>query len=620
VTIYYVGPGGSDGSNGTSWATRKLTLNGVEDIPVVAGDVVYVGPGIYRELLTCDVSGGNTYSTGTVSVTEDGRVVTGSGTSWSGNVQAGDYLHVAELDTGADGVTNATSTFTAAGGNFDSVMVNMAIEIEGKGVYHISAVGGATSLTLLDTNGVGWPSAGSSLTYHVMSREGSYKIASVGGNTSLTLEDPWTGPTHSGLSYITFRPISYIADVGGENTNGVGGIVRITGSNDDEAKTRATVININTQDYRVFRGFKIDWASTQCLIINGDYIVVEFCTILVDGAHLINMLPTVKSVTIRNCFLDAPAYSQALYVSGTGAHASGVVVENCFIVGRYTFRLEDIGGITVKNCSFRRLEFPFQSNAQLTGSTINVVNCIFSHCDDTLSAVAAGEILESYNHFHECNVDRTNVGVGPGSSDNMCHHFQVPLFYKGIRFPTRFMRPSKWNANAFTEGKHPPYRDLFNFARQAGKAGHGPIQYGEVERDTATVYDGTTSSAKLSDAGRHQLRVPVSNTETHIQVHVYRETNYNGTLPQMVIYEPGQTTRTITDEGVAGAWNRLADTFTPAVGSDYMIVELVSNNTATSGSYAVYFYRLVISAKSKLLKTDGDALLLTSGDALLLGD
>src|SRR4030065_1764953 len=57
MTTRYVGSGGNDGNTGLSWAQRKLTLNGVEDTPVVAGDVVYVAPGVYRELLTVDVSG-----------------------------------------------------------------------------------------------------------------------------------------------------------------------------------------------------------------------------------------------------------------------------------------------------------------------------------------------------------------------------------------------------------------------------------------------------------------------------------------------------------------------------------------------------------------------------------
>src|SRR3990172_3186926 len=57
MTTRYVGIGGNDGNSGLTWALRKLTLNGVEDTPVVANDTIYVGPGTYRELLTCDVSG-----------------------------------------------------------------------------------------------------------------------------------------------------------------------------------------------------------------------------------------------------------------------------------------------------------------------------------------------------------------------------------------------------------------------------------------------------------------------------------------------------------------------------------------------------------------------------------
>src|SRR3989304_345197 len=57
MTIYYVGPGGNDANNGLSWANRKLTLNGAEDVPVAAGDTVYVGPGVYREGLVLDVDG-----------------------------------------------------------------------------------------------------------------------------------------------------------------------------------------------------------------------------------------------------------------------------------------------------------------------------------------------------------------------------------------------------------------------------------------------------------------------------------------------------------------------------------------------------------------------------------
>src|SRR3990172_11070704 len=57
MTTRYVGIGGNDGNSGLTWALRKLTLNGAEDTPVADTDIVYVGPGVYRELLTVDVSG-----------------------------------------------------------------------------------------------------------------------------------------------------------------------------------------------------------------------------------------------------------------------------------------------------------------------------------------------------------------------------------------------------------------------------------------------------------------------------------------------------------------------------------------------------------------------------------
>ena len=46
MATYYVGLGGDNGNSGLSWALRKLTLNGAEDIPVADADIVYVGQGV----------------------------------------------------------------------------------------------------------------------------------------------------------------------------------------------------------------------------------------------------------------------------------------------------------------------------------------------------------------------------------------------------------------------------------------------------------------------------------------------------------------------------------------------------------------------------------------------
>ena len=90
----WVGPSAAGNEDGTSWADRYGALNDAEDNPVAAGDIVHVGPGVYRELLTVDVSGGNTYVVGTVSLTNGSKTVTGSGTTFTGNVFAGYKIRI----------------------------------------------------------------------------------------------------------------------------------------------------------------------------------------------------------------------------------------------------------------------------------------------------------------------------------------------------------------------------------------------------------------------------------------------------------------------------------------------------------------------------------------------
>jgi hypothetical protein len=152
MTTRYCGLGGSDANDGLSWANRKLTLNGVEDTPVAAGDLCYIGPGVYRELLTVDVSG------------------------------------------------------------------------------------------------------------------------SVGS------------------------PITYVADVSGEHTDGIGGVVRITGSDNDTTVTRASCITGTSKDYRTFRGFVLDTTSS----------------------NIIALVTACSNWIIEDCYFGTPTGGNQISVAGTG--------------------------------------------------------------------------------------------------------------------------------------------------------------------------------------------------------------------------------------------------------------------------------------------------------------
>lgn len=466
MTIRYCGPGGNDGNSGLTWVLRKLTLNGVEDTPVVAGDICYIGPGVYREVLTCDVSGG------------------------AGN------------------------------------------------------------------------------------------------------------------------PIVYIGDITGENTDGIGGIVRITGAAaNDQVAARASVIVLGARNYRTFRGFALDTATTY--IVNtewaaGDHLIMEDCAIQNGAGIALANWGGGLNWTIRRCaFLGS--YNPHIYIMDVATvDNSGHLIENCIFLGTGNWAgqisIERMGDGIIRNCLF------LYAKAWAVGTAISpnaghewdVNNCIFMACNVALTTAWPWGILEDFNTFYGNATDRVNVAVG-ANSVAYPPLLQPPLLYagaglaSGFKFPWWFGELSEWSQVAAITGANERTEDMRGIARPVtpAKNSWGAIQYTDVERDAGTVYAGV-ASMEISDAGRIQFKVPCTNRAYMVRVRVQREANYAGVNPQIIIKQPGQADRTTTDAGAAAAWNLLEDTFTPAADPEYFFVELVSNNTAAAGNYATYFDNLEI--------------------------
>lgn len=459
MTTYYVGPGGSNSNNGTSWALRKLTLNGAEDIPVAAGDTVWVGPGAYRELLTCDVSG----------------------------------------------------------------------------------------------------SSGS--------------------------------------------PITYIGDVTGEHTDGVGGTVRITGSDNDTTTTRASCITASIRDYRTFRGFVMDMTTGDIVIATEcDYWTIEDCQfdVVTSTKFAVAVTNTSTGVTIRRCLFYIHNGGYGVKFSHTATFDNSAnTVENCiFDGGNQAFTVSRVGGVIIRNCLFRySWAYTIRVDQALTvGQVLTVINNIFYLCGTCMRSTTADEIYNSYNTFFACATLRQTTG---DSGNNLAY---PPLFAQntmlaGARFPQPILgQLSEWSPIKAVAGTDMASGDFYGITRPAtdSKKSWGPVQYVEPRRDTATKRTGA-ASLKLPDAGRHQMFVPTANASTVFSCYVYWGADYAGTKPSITIKQPGQSDTTVTATGSAESWELLTTTLTPAASPGYCVVELVSSNTATSGSYATYFDDLTVT-------------------------
>jgi hypothetical protein len=304
--------------------------------------------------------------------------------------------------------------------------------------------------------------------------------------------------------------------------------------------------------------------------------------------------------TVRRClimFMDSHGIEN--WNSSLQAGNPDHLVENCIIgaIGAWGGCISNTngGGVTVRNC----LIFGGYRGVMVsaTGVTpVTVVGSIITASRDALLGTAVGDVVENYNTLWGNATDRTNTDTGANSVSYPAL-LQVPILNSGslqasgYGFPGVTWALSQWSQIAAIGSVSEPSVDIYGMERPGvfSKKSWGPIQYHDVERETTTVRGSSTASIKLADAARHQLWVPTDGKETTFSVYVYREADYTGTLPRLIVKQPGAADDVTVDTGSAGQWNQLTTTLTPNTSPPYVVMELVSSKRSDIG-----FVRLLL--------------------------
>lgn len=461
MTIRYVGPGGSDSNDGLTWDTRKLTLTGVEDTPVVAGDTVYVGPGTYRETLTVDVSGS------------------------SGN------------------------------------------------------------------------------------------------------------------------PISYIGDVTGAYTDGIGGLVRLTAYDSETGSpARTYLISATSRTYRTFVGFNFDGcaSTSQAIYVNGAGTGWIFTDCV--WTNMRNMADAIHFnqgggivVALRRCIGWFHVDGGTFGFDSSNYDNSGTEIENCLFTGWYGWGcIQQGGGLLMRNNSYINVR-----RAVNNSTTVTYMNYIYNSIFDYVTYSDFNDddyLTDDYNNHTPTKLGFTPPTYGANSIEEHIR-YRMPLTGLGHNVePVDFgvLSPNELTIGRFTDNGNAPNHDLFGLPRSAtnGKRSLGAIQEQGVYRELTTTRNSSVSSLGIKDFGAAQFIIAVMETKLTVSVYVYREADYTGTLPQLIIKRPGQADITITDTGSSATWNLLTTTFVHNGKPPWIAVQLQSNNTATSGNYKVFFEDLVL--------------------------
>lgn len=605
MTTYFTGIGGGAGGPGTTWANRfDLPSNMIGAAAHSYGDRLLVGPGTYREIVTLDTPGGAyTYAVGTIDVTNESTAVTGNVTNWlAGPVVAGDLLFVGNFETQADGACpGGALTMTSVLSTPEDAMIGYMIEIMGRGPYLIANTSlGPNTFTLSDPNGLGNPAVGAGLTYYVQSGEGPYEIASVDGAAAITLSKPWSGPTLTTIPYIIYRPARLIGDVTGAETDGVGGVVRITGSDDDEARARVRSIDALNDDYWLIRGFQIDCCTGEGIFADTcDYLTIEDC-VFHDCEDAAIETDDGTQITVRRCIMTGSTDATGVYLFANPAIDNAQsLVANCYMdCGERQVRVNALGGITVKN-----ITLGFGADDGIYVSGINTGAGVFVHdsllhfqssaagTDAALEAAVLGQIVSQYNNFWN-NANDVTLAVITAEDTAYPYLPSLPLLMGRPRVPMYFFPPSEWDQTRYAAGLYGANEDLFGVHKETAQTlrSWGATHAYAVKRDTGIIYDGFVASLYMENACEAQSTHPVQASLTYtITVQVNIEANYAGSVPDMVIRQPGEADVIIASSGALGVWEQLTVAFTTGTEMDWISVGLRSHNTATVPAYGVFW-------------------------------
>jgi hypothetical protein len=215
-------------------------------------------------------------------------------------------------------------------------------------------------------------------------------------------------------------PITYIGDYTGANTDGTGGVVRITGSDNDITLDRASCITASSKNYRTFTGFTIENTSNYGISLTT-------CTNIVVDECFFHCL--VNNINCAGASQSGLTVSNSIFAYGTNAivfthtaeiTSAGHSVSNCIIYSQKGVGItsDDIAGITVKNTLFTGCQYAFRiTDGFVTAALmITVNNCIVANNLQGFNAKAAGEIVEDYNSVYNNATDRTNTDTGAHSN------------------------------------------------------------------------------------------------------------------------------------------------------------------------------------------------------------
>lgn len=330
--------------------------------------------------------------------------------------------------------------------------------------------------------------AGTSYALRKLTIQAAVNIATTAGDRVLVSPGTYREKVTMGSSGSAGNAISLIGDYTGASTSGTKGVVRITGSNDDQTATQTSCIVASGKSYLTISGFHLCGCSSHAVYLtNGVGVTVSTCAMFdVGGGGVESDGASQSAITVSRCYIQPGAALYGVQFEHSSAlDALAHVVQNCILVGSHGgagVRILRIGGITVSNCTILGGQYGVNIAAAMNaGQTLTVNNCIVKYANIALRAVANdGTFVEDYNTLDLTNSSaRSNVTAGANSVARMSL-FDPRWFFEmvnGGRMVTPFDLASYSSIVEYTSGTGAPSTDIRGSSQVGSYRELGAVEY-----------------------------------------------------------------------------------------------------------------------------------------------
>lgn len=295
-----------------------------------------------------------------------------------------------------------------------------------------------------------------------------------------------------GVSGMPGNPITYQADLTGAHTDGVGGLVRWTGSLDDKVRGAAG-LNATEKDYRVWDGICFDSLTGYAMVIRAckHWIVRNSFFPTSCPVHVAIHVgdPWMEDIVFERCYFASGGwpYETAIWFHGYEEQSgAGIIVRNCIFRGGAfdgaCISFSSVGGALIQNCHFYGATDAnaVSSYPALTmGQVIEVYDCLFDGCGGGVYCAHAGDLVEDYNNFDRCRYPIGGAAISGGHSTTYPTLVDPRWFFEmvnGGRMVTPFDL-SQWSQLINLAGTNPHATDMRGTAVIGAQREWGPLEY-----------------------------------------------------------------------------------------------------------------------------------------------